>query len=244
MVEITAVIKTKRLRLCVSLSLIWNRTDLQNYCSVQCMWFITHTHIKKEKKKTDRESTPQPPYSVSRVFASLKSQVLPPRQQLSAGGRRGGEEGRGNEGMHSSFSSNGDVITKRQRKHSPPGFFNACEQKKHIKKNPCTLLSAAVCSLKAAERDVCCADLRCSCLKKHTAALKDSKMKQDIIGCDYIWGKLRRIGMRIDISKWPAVLRRSDGPGALLSFSTSSSHFHHNIINPLLGVCMELISGW
>lgn len=83
---------------------------------------------------------------------------------------------------------------------------------------------------------VCCINVSSSCSGsfrmpplKHAAL----KMEQNIIGCDYIWGKLRWIGTQINISKWPAVQRRSDGPTLL---SASSSHFHHNNINPLLGV--------
>lgn len=55
LVEITAVIKTERLLLCVSLSIIRNRMDLQDYCSV-CICDLSHTQEKKEKKRHRRSS--------------------------------------------------------------------------------------------------------------------------------------------------------------------------------------------
>lgn len=69
------------------------------------------------------ESTRRPPDNISWVRAS--SQVLPPRQRLSAGGggreRRGGAVGENEEGKAFILSSNGDVTTKGVA-HSPQGF--------------------------------------------------------------------------------------------------------------------------
>lgn len=114
--EITAVKKTERLLLCVSLKIIRNRMDLQDYCSVQYVHAIHHTH-----ETTHTESTRQPPQSVSWVRASLQTTFTTQTAAFSRWGNEEGGWGGDEEGNAFIFSSNGDVITKRAA-HSPQGF--------------------------------------------------------------------------------------------------------------------------
>lgn len=150
--------------------------------------------------------------SKSPGFLHLYSQVLPPRKQFSASGRK---------------------EWKWRREWIHPVLKWSCYNKGRSTLTPGISGIGIVCS---PEFSVCLF-VFLFVLHIHelitrlqpldaTAELKHAafRMEHNTIGCDNIWGKMRWTGTRINISKWPAVLHRSDGP-LLSSYSLSALIF-------------------
>lgn len=182
-------------------------------------WFITY----REKKHTHRGKVQAP----SPGFAHHYGEVLPPRQQLSAGWERKWGGG-GEEGNTFIFSSDGDVKAERHINAVTLGDSDIWEKKSdkimHI------LLPLAHCLV-----CVCCMYLSPS----HRCSVSDASTDthcQDGAKDNWMWLHMREIEMDWDAAGSISVSDRLcwsyDGPSTL-SFS---SYFHHNIINLLLGV--------